>query len=132
MLAQQASGYDIGGHNFHTQEKPMCEDLEFSHAGTDGSTKPTALVGLADPLVDASQSAKPTGLVSLVDFPSATTQLAKPTGPVCLANSLVANPTNLPKKLSNRPNRTSSDIGVLSNMCCIMMSSIGEPLRTCY
>jgi ribonuclease HI len=30
MLAQQASGYDFGGHNFHIQEKPMREDLEFS------------------------------------------------------------------------------------------------------
>jgi hypothetical protein len=54
MLAKQASGYDVGGRNFHIQEKPMHEDLEFSHAGTDESTKPTALVGLADPLMDAS------------------------------------------------------------------------------
>jgi hypothetical protein len=29
MLAQQASGYDVGGCNFHIQEKPMREDLEF-------------------------------------------------------------------------------------------------------
>jgi hypothetical protein len=29
MLAQQASGYDVGGRNFHIQEKPMHEDLEF-------------------------------------------------------------------------------------------------------
>jgi hypothetical protein len=26
-LAQQAFGYDVGGHNFHIQEKPMHEDL---------------------------------------------------------------------------------------------------------
>jgi hypothetical protein len=39
----------------------MREDLEFFRAGTDESAKPTALVGLADPVVDASQSAKPTG-----------------------------------------------------------------------
>jgi hypothetical protein len=37
MLAQQAFGYDIGGHNFHIQEKPMHENLEFSHAGIDES-----------------------------------------------------------------------------------------------
>jgi hypothetical protein len=35
----------------------MHEDLEFFHAGTDESAKPTALVGLADILMDASQSA---------------------------------------------------------------------------
>jgi hypothetical protein len=57
MLAQQASSYDVGGHNFHIQEKPMHEDLEFSRAGTDESAKSTALVGLADILMDASQSA---------------------------------------------------------------------------
>jgi hypothetical protein len=57
MLAQQASGYDVGGCNFHIQEKPMHEDLKCSRAGTDESAKPTALVGLADTLMDASQSA---------------------------------------------------------------------------
>jgi hypothetical protein len=30
MLAQQASGYDVGGRNFHIQEKPMHENLNFS------------------------------------------------------------------------------------------------------
>jgi hypothetical protein len=30
MLAQQASGYDVGGHNFHIQEQPMHENLHFS------------------------------------------------------------------------------------------------------
>jgi hypothetical protein len=54
MLAQQAFGYDIGGHNFHIQEKSMREDLEFSRAGTDESAKLAALVGLVDPLVNAS------------------------------------------------------------------------------
>jgi hypothetical protein len=57
MLSQQASSYDVGGCNFHIQEKPMHEDLEFSRAGTDESAKPTALVGLADTLMDASQLA---------------------------------------------------------------------------
>jgi hypothetical protein len=60
MLAQQASSYDVGGCNFHIQEKPMHEDLEFSHVGTDESAKWTTLVSLADTLMDASQSAKPT------------------------------------------------------------------------
>jgi hypothetical protein len=35
----------------------MHEDLEFSRAGTDKSAKPIALVSLANPLMDASQSA---------------------------------------------------------------------------
>jgi hypothetical protein len=30
MLAQQASGYDVGGRNFYIQEQPMHEDLYFS------------------------------------------------------------------------------------------------------
>jgi hypothetical protein len=57
MLAQQASSYDVSGRNFHIQEKPMHEDLEFFHVGTDESAKPVALVGLANPLMDACQSA---------------------------------------------------------------------------
>jgi hypothetical protein len=76
MLAQQAYGYDVGGRNFHIQEKPMHEDLEFFHAGIDESAKPIALVGLADTLMDASQSAKLTGPVSLADFPCAVAQSA--------------------------------------------------------
>jgi predicted nucleotidyltransferase len=35
MLAQQASDYDVGGRNFHIQEKSMHENLEFSRAGID-------------------------------------------------------------------------------------------------
>jgi ribonuclease HI len=54
MLAQQASSYNVGGHNFHIQEKPMHENFKFFCTGTDESTKPTALVGLADTLIDAS------------------------------------------------------------------------------
>jgi hypothetical protein len=30
LLAQQASVYDVGGHNFHIQEQPMHESLIFS------------------------------------------------------------------------------------------------------
>jgi hypothetical protein len=57
MLAQQASGYDVSGCNFHIQEKSMHENLDFSRAGTDESAKPTALVGLANTLMDAGQLA---------------------------------------------------------------------------
>jgi len=41
MLAQQASGYDVSGHNFHIQEQPMHEDFNFSCVGTDQSAQPT-------------------------------------------------------------------------------------------
>ena len=38
MLAQHASGFDVGGRNFHIQEKPMHEDINFSvHVQTTGS-----------------------------------------------------------------------------------------------
>jgi hypothetical protein len=49
MLAQQASSYDVGGRNFHIQEKPMHEDLEFFV-----QVQTSRLSRL---LVDASQSA---------------------------------------------------------------------------
>jgi ribonuclease HI len=39
MLAQQASGYNFSGRNFHIQENSMHEDLEFSCIGTDESAK---------------------------------------------------------------------------------------------
>jgi hypothetical protein len=71
MLAQQASSYNVGRCNFHIQEKPIHEDLEFSHAGIDELAKLIALVGLANLLMDASQSAKPTRPIGLADFPSA-------------------------------------------------------------
>jgi len=35
MLAQQASGYDVGGRNFHIREQPMHENLSFFCVGTD-------------------------------------------------------------------------------------------------
>ena len=50
MLAQQASGYDIDEHNFHIQEQPMHENLNFSHAGADQSAKPITPVSLVDSL----------------------------------------------------------------------------------
>jgi len=50
MLAQQASGYDAGGGNFHIQEQPMYENLNFSRAGTPKSAKPTTLVSSVDSL----------------------------------------------------------------------------------
>jgi hypothetical protein len=111
MLAQQASVYDVDGHNLHIQEKLMHEYLEFSYAGIDKSTKLTALVGLADTLMDVSQLAQPTGPVGLADFSCAAAQSAKLTGLVGLANSLVADLANLHEKLSNWPSGTSSDVG---------------------
>jgi hypothetical protein len=57
MLAQQASGYDVGGRNFHIQEQPMHEDLYFCRVSAEESAKPIALAGLADPDSLASQSA---------------------------------------------------------------------------
>ena len=36
MLAQQASGYDVSGYNFHIQEQPMHEDYQ--------SAQPTTLL----------------------------------------------------------------------------------------
>jgi hypothetical protein len=47
MLAQQASGYDVGGRNFHIQEQPMHKNFNFSRAGADQSNKPTDPVGSA-------------------------------------------------------------------------------------
>jgi hypothetical protein len=35
MLAQQASGYNIGGRNFHIQEKSMHKNFSFSPACAD-------------------------------------------------------------------------------------------------
>jgi hypothetical protein len=35
MLAQQASSYDVGGRNFHVQEKLMHKNLKFFRAGAD-------------------------------------------------------------------------------------------------
>ena len=37
MLAQQASGYDVDGRNFHIQEQPMHKNFNFSCAGIDES-----------------------------------------------------------------------------------------------
>jgi hypothetical protein len=35
MLAQQASSYDISGHNFHIQEQLMHKNLKFFRVGVD-------------------------------------------------------------------------------------------------
>jgi hypothetical protein len=48
MLAKQASGYDVGGHNFDIQEQPMYKNFNFSRAGADQSDKPADLVDSAD------------------------------------------------------------------------------------
>ena len=62
MLAQQASGYDVGGCNFYIQEQPMHEIFNFSRAGTDQPAKPIDLVGSVDSLSDLAKSAQPTTL----------------------------------------------------------------------
>jgi ribonuclease HI len=92
MLAQQASDYDVGGCNFHIQEQPMYEDLYFCRVSAEESAKPTALAGLADPDSLASQLAWSTLLVGLADSP-------------------VASLANVHDELSNRPSKTSSDVG---------------------
>jgi hypothetical protein len=48
MLAQQASGYDVSGRNFHIQEQPMHKNFNFSRASADQSDKPTNPVGSTD------------------------------------------------------------------------------------
>jgi hypothetical protein len=35
MLAQQASGYDVSGRNFHIQEQPMHKNFNISRVGAD-------------------------------------------------------------------------------------------------
>jgi hypothetical protein len=57
MLAQQVSGYDIDGHNFHIQEQSIHKNFNFFCAGAD-------------------QSAKSTNPVGSIDFPSAEAKLA--------------------------------------------------------
>jgi hypothetical protein len=80
--------------------------LVFSCVGADQSAKPTAPVGSANFLSTEAQSAQLTSLVDHSDSKS-----VKPTTLVGLANSPVANPANLPKKLLNWPNKISSDAG---------------------
>ena len=63
MLAQQASGYDVGGCNFYIQEQPMHESLNFFRAGTDQLAKPTNSVGLADSISTIARSARPIDIV---------------------------------------------------------------------
>ena len=55
--------YDVGGHNFHIQEQPMHENLNFSHAGADQ-------VGLADSFSTVAQSARLAALAGQADSPS--------------------------------------------------------------
>ena len=107
MLAQQASGYDVSGHNFHIQEQPMHEDFNFSYVGTDQSAKPTDQISSVDYSSVVAKLAKPTALVGQAD----TSKSTKPTGPVGSADSPMTSPVNSPEKLSNRPDITSSDVG---------------------
>ena len=67
MLAQQASSNDVGGHNFHIQEQPMHENLNFLRAGADQSSKPNDPLGSADSFFGLAKSARPTAQVSQAD-----------------------------------------------------------------
>jgi hypothetical protein len=87
MLAQQASGYDVGGRNFHIQEQPMHKDLHFCCTGMEESvTNPSSL---------ARQSTWSNLLVDLADSP-------------------VTSTVNEHDELSNQPGKTSSDVGANS------------------
>jgi hypothetical protein len=70
----------------------MHKDLYFCRVNAEESAKPTALAGLADPDSLASQS-------------------AWLTLPVVLADSHVASLANVYDEFSNRPSKTSSDVG---------------------
>jgi hypothetical protein len=99
MLAQQASGYDVGGRNFHVQEKSMYKNFSFSRAGVDQSAKPTAPISLADSLSAEAQSSQLTSLVGHAN----SSRLVKPTHmwptwPICL-RSFQISPTELPLML---------------------------------
>ena len=48
MLAQQASGFGVGGCKFHIKEKPMQENSFILYAGATESAQPTPKVGLAE------------------------------------------------------------------------------------
>jgi len=85
----------------------MHEDFNFSCVGTDQSAKPTDQVGSANYSSTVAKSAKTTALVDQAD----TSKSAKPIGPVGSADSPMTSPVNSPKKLSNRPDITSSDVG---------------------
>jgi hypothetical protein len=63
MLAQQASGYDIGGCNFNIQEQSMYKNLNFSRAGADQSNKLTDSVGSAGFPSAEAKTAQPTAIV---------------------------------------------------------------------
>jgi hypothetical protein len=106
MLAQQASGYDVSGYNFHIQER-QCMKVYFFRTGTDQLAKLTNPVSSANSISAIAKSARPTNIVSQVD----SSKSAKLTTLVGLANSHVTSSVNLPKKLPNQPNITSSDVG---------------------
>jgi hypothetical protein len=78
MLAQQASDYDVVGHNFHIQEQPMHKKLHFCCAGIEES--------VTNPSSQARQSAWSTLLVGLADSP-------------------MASPVNVHDELLNRPSK---------------------------
>jgi hypothetical protein len=92
---------------FYVQEKSMHKNFSFSRAGVDQSTKPNAPVGSADSLFVEARSAQLTSLVGH----AVSSKSTKPTAQVGSVDSPVTSPVNSPKKLSNRPNVTSSDVG---------------------
>jgi hypothetical protein len=104
MLAQQASGYDVGGHNFHIQEQPMHKIFNFFRAGADQSAKPTHLVGSADFPSAEAKLAQPAATVGQAD----SSKSAKLTAIVSSTDSPVISPINSSEKLPNRSNETSS------------------------
>jgi hypothetical protein len=68
MLAQQASSYDVGGRNFHIQERLMHKNFNFSRVGTNQLAKPTDPVGSADSPSAGAKSAQPIATVGQADF----------------------------------------------------------------
>jgi hypothetical protein len=107
MLAQQASGYDVGGRNFHIQEQPMHKNFNFSRAGAYQSDKPTDSVSSADFPSAKVKTAQPPATVGWAN----SSKSAKLTAVVGSADSLVTSLVNLSEKLPNRPNETSSGVG---------------------
>jgi hypothetical protein len=67
MLVQQASGYDVGGRNFHIQERSMHKNFNFSRVGTNQSAKPTDPIGLANSPSAGAKSAQPITTVGQAD-----------------------------------------------------------------
>jgi hypothetical protein len=124
MLAQQASGYDVGACNFYIQEQPMIENLSFFRAGTDQTTKSTNQVGPADSLSIVAKSARPTTLVCQAD----SSKPAKPTVLVGSSDSPMTSLVTLPEKLPNRPDVISNYVGAdLEDLRIALLRYLRDP-----